>query len=117
MCIRDRLNLTAFADRKQPLRVGQTMRRESELTLAIPKGYRVRNLPKPVELKTETGTYSETYSVNGDGVIVCRNCFELHVPEIAPEQYPAFRDFIRCVAREQRRIIVLMEDASPDGHN
>ncbi len=107
------LNLTALPARRQPLHLGQTMRREGKLTLAIPKGYRVRNLPKPVELKTEVGTYSESYSVNGDGAIVCRNRFELGVPEIAPTQYPVFREFIRRVAKGQRRIIVLIEEPSP----
>jgi len=103
------LNLVGLSERRQPLRVGQTMRRDGELTLAIPKGYRVRNLPKPVELKTEIGTYSESYGLNEDGAIVCRSCFELGVSVIAPEQYQAFREFVRRVAKEQRRIIVLIK--------
>jgi hypothetical protein len=109
------LSVTALATRTQPLRVGQTMRREAQLTLALPKGYGVRNLPKPVALTTEIGSYTETYSVNQDGAIVCRKTFELRVPEVTPEQYPAFRDFVRRVAREQRRIIVLIAQPSPDG--
>ncbi len=109
------LNLTAFAEREQPLRVGQTMRREGELTLALPKGYGVRNLPEPVDVKTEVGNYAESYSVNSEGAIVCRNRFELSTPVIAPAQYAAFRDFVRRVAKEQRRIIVLVEQTPEDG--
>ena len=108
------LELTALAERRQPLRLGQTMRREGELTLTIPEGYHVRNLPKPVTLVTDVGSYAESYKVNRDGAIVCRNRFELSVPVIEPKDYPAFREFVRRVAREQRRIIVLMKKPSPE---
>lgn len=111
------LNLGATPERQQPLRLGQTMRREGELVVAVPKGFRVRNLPDPLEIKTKLGTYSESYSVNTEGVIVCRNCFELGVPEISPADYAEFRAFVRDVAQGQRRIIVLIEEApaSPEG--
>jgi hypothetical protein len=107
------LNLTAMPAREQPLRLGQTMRREGTITLTVPTGYRVRNLPEPLELNSDVGTYSESYSVNSEGAIVCRNRFELHTPEIEPEQYPDFRALIRRVARAQRRIIVLIEQPRP----
>ncbi len=107
------LSLTAMPAREQPLRLGQTMRREGTITLAVPTGYRVRNLPEPLELNSDLGTYTESYSVNSEGAIVCCNRFELLTPEIGPEQYPAFRALIRQVARAQRRIIVLIEESPP----
>jgi hypothetical protein len=108
-------SLTTSAERGQPLRIGQTMRREGELVLAVPKGYRVRNLPDPVDVKTKVGTYSESFSVNSDGAVVCRNCFELAAPEIATDDYAAFRDLVRQTAQAQRRIIVLIEESPPEG--
>ncbi len=107
------LNLSAMPARQQPLRLGQTMRREGTITLAVPTGYQVRNLPEPLELNSDVGTYAESYSVNSEGAIVCRNRFELRTPEIGPEQFPAFRALIRQVARGQRRIIVLIEESPP----
>jgi hypothetical protein len=111
------LNLTAAPARGQLLRLGQTMQREGELVLSFPNGYRVRNLPDPLEIKTKVGTYSESYSVNTKGEIVCRNWFELGTPEIGPGDYAEFRAFVRDVAQMQRRIIVLIEEtpAVPDG--
>ncbi|MBN1916839.1 MAG: DUF3857 domain-containing protein [Verrucomicrobia bacterium] len=110
------LNLATIPERQQPLRLGQTMRREGELVLAVPQGFRVRNLPEALEIRTEIGTYSESYSVNKDGAIVCCNRFELGVAEISPADYAEFRAFVRDVAQAQRRIIVLIEEASLAEH-
>ena len=80
------------------------------IAYALPDGYEVEALPEPVDIETSFARYKATATVQDGGAVVYRRRMELTAPTLPPEQYDAFRSFLRQVAQADRKQIVLVEE-------
>ncbi len=103
--------IVSTATRAYPLVIGQMMTRKGEVKLRLPEGYRVRNKPRPVDMRNDFGSYMEKYEFDEKkGVLRSENSFELRRVRVEPEEYTEFKKFIDEIARTQRRLVILIRE-------
>ena len=101
--------IVSSAGRTHPLVIGQTMMRKGRVELHIPDSYGVRNMPKPVNISNDFGSYTEKYIFDvRNKMLRCENSFQLNKIRIGPEEYSEFKRFIDEIAKTQRRLLILI---------
>jgi hypothetical protein len=80
------------AGRRWPLVIPENQKEVSELTYVLPAEYAVAALPLTKELRTRFGTF-RLETVATPGQVTVRQDLELYAQRIAPDDYPAFREF------------------------
>jgi hypothetical protein len=75
----------------------------------LPDGYDVEAMPKPVVMETPFAHYEASVERQDDGALVYQRRMELRDATWPPEQYDAFRAFLRTVAQADRQHVVLVE--------
>ncbi|HBP20246.1 MAG TPA: hypothetical protein DEA08_20960 [Planctomycetes bacterium] len=84
---------------------------EEAVRYVLPKGTRVRSLPKPVELKTSFGSYQRVY-VRKPGGIEVQRVLRIETNRIPQAQYEAFRKFVEQIDRAERERPVIEQGGS-----
>ena len=79
----------------------------NRIRIHIPEGYAVENLPAPVSLDTEWGTFTSTVQEE-DGVVTVRHEIYTKPFRESPDRYDGFRSFIRAVNKAYSANIVLV---------
>lgn len=94
------------AGRKHPIMLWSEAFTET-VRIKLPAGFEVDELPEPVKLETEFGTYSATHTVeNGD--LLFTRLFTLRRSMLPVEQYGAVRSFYqRILAVEQAPAVLI----------
>jgi hypothetical protein len=105
--------LTALDERKLPLVIDSwkgLYRERIELTL--PAGWELGSEPEVVQLACEGATYRLEYRRGEDGRLSIERELEIRPVRVEPEQYPAFRDFLRQAVKAEKQPLVLRKAAS-----
>lgn len=84
---------------------------EEAVRYVLPKGTRVRSLPKAVQLKTSFGTYERIY-VRKQGGVEVRRVLRIETNRIPQAQYEAFRKFVEQIDRAERERPVIEQGGS-----
>jgi hypothetical protein len=106
-----RKNPFLAADRKYPIEMPYVSDELYVLTLQIPDGYTVEELPKSAKatLNGSDGTFD--YLIGAEGGIVQLRCrLKLNKAIFAPEDYGSLRDFYALVVQKEAESIVLKKN-------
>jgi hypothetical protein len=101
----DRLQFPGVAARRTPLRLEPRLVRET-IRLQVPAGYVVDELPKPVTIEGEFGTYAISYRVDGAHLVATRR-LEVPAQTVARERYDEVRGFFSRVRASDVSPVVL----------
>jgi len=78
------------------------------ITIKLPEGYTVEQVPAPLSLAMEEGLGSFKYNVVvQNGQMQLTSIFDVNVPHIEPEFYNTLKDFYRKMIEKQNEKIVL----------
>ena len=95
------------AERKYPVEMPYTMDETYNLTMDIPEGYTVDEIPKSVRVKfNDTEGYFEYLVVKGTDNIQLRSRIKLNKANFKPEDYDTLRDFFGYIVKKQGEQIV-----------
>ncbi|MBK8976393.1 MAG: DUF3857 domain-containing protein [Planctomycetes bacterium] len=100
--------LAAAPTRELPLLLGIPRTDRHVTRYELPAGFTPAGLPAPVALDAKFGRYRQSWSVDGDALVVDRELV-LSAPRIEPAEYPEFREFARRVDDADRRVTLLQE--------
>jgi hypothetical protein len=98
------LKLTA-AKRKHPVVLNSTSYSET-VTIKLPAGFNVDEMPDPVKLEASFGSFTTSYETKDGQLIFKRNLVQ-RAMTIAPEQYAAARSFFEHVRAAEQAPVVL----------
>lgn len=102
--------MTAETERTTPLLLGVPRADERTVCYRLPEGYRPTSLPEPVEQKGPFGSFTMTWRLQGDQIVVDRK-LALAKPRVEAADYPAFRDFVAGLRSADSQRIVLKKEA------
>ena len=109
--------LTLFAQdkpRQYPIAFNEATRQDNMFDIALPAGYAVDGLPKPVQADCDYATYKSEIEV-ADGVLHYHRTFEIKNVEVPTEKLPEIRSFLTAnVAADQEASAVLRRADFPD---
>jgi hypothetical protein len=81
---------------------------ESEFEIVLPEGYQIEAKPDNIKIESNYGTYNTAIEIQNNVVYYKRSYLRKH-GKYPKEEYKAFRDFIRKVARHDNAKIVLLK--------
>ncbi len=82
--------------RTHDLIVGPSRTHSRKITVTIPKGHDIADLPQAVQLETDFGKLEVDITSKGDRIVIDRR-FELSVHRVTTADYPRFIKFCRAV--------------------
>jgi hypothetical protein len=94
-------------ERKQPIDLSASMRTD-RITLKLPEGYAIDEMPDPVNLTGPFGTYHASWKV-ADGVVTMEQSLEVKSITAPASDYAKVRDFFDHVTGGQFAPVVLMK--------
>jgi len=98
--------LAATPERKEPLLLGVPHSQRDHLRLSLPPGMRAGPLPAPARVEEPFGSYSLSFRLDGERVLVER-ALELSAPRLAVADYAAFRAFVAAVQDADGALLVI----------
>lgn len=99
--------------RTAPIRFGAYPFLDTDsIAFTLPDGYAVEAVPEPVDVDVPFARYAAGVERRADGTLVYRRRMEVRDASLAPQQYDAFRSFLRQVAQADRQQVVLVEGNS-----
>lgn len=100
-------NPFAAAERLYPVEMQAKMSKSYNLTMDVPKGYTIDELPKSTRVKLDDNQGSFEYIVvASNGTIQLRSKLVLEKAIFLPEEYQTLRDFFAFVVKKQAEQIV-----------
>jgi hypothetical protein len=93
--------LPATGPRHNPVTLTRRGRDTDELSIVLPAGYRVDELPPPVDLEQDFGSYHSRTTVN-DGVLHYTRSVEIRSFQIPPAEADALRRFSSAIEADER---------------
>ena len=96
------------ADRKYPVEMPYTIDETYLLTMEIPKGYAVEEMPKSakVAFNEDEGFFEYLIQKSDDGIQL-RTRVKLNKATFTPEDYNGLRDFFAFIVKKQNEQIVM----------
>jgi hypothetical protein len=94
-------------ERKQPIQLSAVMRTD-KITLKLPEGYAIDEMPDPVNLTGPYGTYRASWKAEG-GVVTMEQSLEVKAITGPAADYAKVRDFFDRVSGGQYAPVVLMK--------
>ncbi|GAC1592634.1 MAG: hypothetical protein NVS3B25_13430 [Hymenobacter sp.] len=100
-------------DRLFPVDFGAGQDETMLVTLTLPTGYELAELPKPAVVELPNGGGRYLYSVNAaaPGVVQLTSRLSLHKPMYAAEEYANLREFYRLMLEKQGEKLVIKKKA------
>jgi len=98
--------MASLSTRTQPLMLWSTREVVLHERIAIPAGYQVKRLPKPVKLDHPAAGLTAEWRQEGDG-LVFEAVIQSRLRTIPPAEYPGFKEVVDEIPRLGRREIVL----------
>jgi len=93
-------------ERAQDLLLGNPREGSLRVEMELPKGYRVRSLPEPLQLADDAVRYDSAIRVEG-GKIVIERSYRLASPRVSPADYRRFKEIVDRIERQLDEKIVL----------
>jgi len=100
----------ALESRRYPIVYYTTEEQILEIDLALPRGFRAKWMPPPLEIRTPYVEYDGRYE-KADGKILFRQTFRRLERVVPVEEYPAYRDALRAIAEFSKKEIFVMEES------
>jgi hypothetical protein len=98
-------------DRLFPVDFIYPNKRVFDITIQIPEGYEIEEMPENAKFRISragnTANYSSAYKMNGDHKIEVKINFEVNKSLFIPDEYKYLREFYAKVVEEQAKMIVL----------
>lgn len=86
-------------------------KRVFDITIQIPEGYEIEEMPENAKFRISrsgnAANYSSTYQMNGDNTIEVKINFAINKSLFIPDEYKHLREFYAKVVEEQAKMIVL----------
>jgi hypothetical protein len=105
---RQKNNPFPSADRLYPVEMPYTFKETIMVTMMIPEGYDVDEMPKSTRVKLENDEGMFEYLIQRDGrTIQLRSVVDLRKAVFSADVYPSLRDFFTYIVKKQGEQIVL----------
>lgn len=105
------LALATDEQRAQPLLLGVPNGDAQRVRYRLPAGWRVGELPAPVQLEASFGSFTMRWTRQGSEVLVERE-LRLAAPRIAPGEHRAFREFVSAVRAADAKLVLLQSESN-----
>lgn len=96
-----------YKNRRNPLHLYRGYTDQDEFNIQLPEGYQLLELPQPLEIESEFGTYHSDIQRNEDGTLVYRRTLQLVSGTFPKESYEDYRKFRRKIAKHDNQKIIL----------
>ncbi len=106
-----RMFLESNEPRENPVEFAAPLRHIDEFEITIPAGYRVEELPEPVNLATDSVAYHSRMQLQGQTVHYSRS-FEIKQLTVPLEKVEELRKLFRSVRNDENRMLVLVRNAA-----
>tara|TARA_R110002049_G_scaffold308754_1_gene513932 strand:+ start:75135 stop:77042 length:1908 start_codon:yes stop_codon:yes gene_type:complete len=98
-----------YRDRKLPLIINRGFTDVDEVEITWPPNYKVESLPKNESIDTKFGTYKFEIVTKDDNTLIYKREFIVNDGEFPKEDYEAFRDFYKEVAKQDNSKVALIK--------
>ncbi|MGB5944311.1 MAG: DUF3857 domain-containing protein [Leeuwenhoekiella sp.] len=98
---------TRYSERKLPFKIEYSKSYEDTVSIKIPVGMYSGDLPEPVSLESEFGTYTASITRTETGMIVYTRRLTLNGGLFPAEKYEDYRDFYKKMARYDSQKILI----------
>ncbi|MFD0862759.1 DUF3857 domain-containing protein [Sungkyunkwania multivorans] len=98
-----------YRNRKQPFEILRGYLDTDEYTITLPQGYKPSSLPAPIKLSTKYGDYEVSLQKVEDNTLKYTRKFLLKHGFYPKEEYNAYRNFRRKVAKGDKLKIILVK--------
>jgi hypothetical protein len=98
-----------YRNRTMPLKVKRGFVEKDEITITLPQDYNVESLPKNKSVENKFGSYNTEITVQNKKTLVYKREFIIRDGEYPKEDYDAFRNFYKTVARNDNGKIALIK--------
>ena len=88
-----------YRNRKYPLKIRRGFIDNDEVEITLPSGYSVEGLPKNIEIENKFGSYKVSFTKKDETKLVYNRIFIVNDGEYPKEDYKAFREFYKEVAK------------------
>jgi len=96
----------ALETRSYPIQYRTSEKRILEIDVSLPKGFRPKWLPPPLDIENRYVEYHAAYEEH-DGGIRFRQVFRRPARIVPPEDYPEYRDALRAIAAFSKKEVFL----------
>lgn len=96
-----------YRNRTAPLALRIAFTDEDQVQIELPSDYEISSLPEPISLESPFGTYEMSVENNEDGSLTYFRKFKRNEGVFAKEQYEAYREFVKNIARLDAAKVVL----------
>ncbi|BDG03797.1 DUF3857 domain-containing protein [Anaeromyxobacter oryzae] len=100
----------SLSARRYPVDLGSASRNVFTYKVALPPGWRVAETPEPVKVEAPFGGFAITYRQEG-GAVVAEGQVTLAGGQVAPADYPAFRELVSRIDRAFARRVRIVPAA------
>ncbi|MGS2763583.1 DUF3857 domain-containing protein [Sinomicrobium sp. M5D2P9] len=98
-----------YRNRKLPFEINRGFLDKDEFTVHLPEGYEVEAIPGKVSLQNHFGEYSMEVEQTDDDTLLYKRKLTIRKGAYPKEEYDAYRDFRKEVARADRSKVVLLK--------
>ena len=88
-----------YRSRKLPFEIQRGYLHEADYTIKLPESYVLTDLPEPINISNEFGSYEVELRINEEGALRYKRKLLIKKGSYAKEQYKNYRDFRREIAK------------------
>ncbi len=96
-----------YRNRKQPFEISRGYVDEDEYVITLPENYVVTDLPDPIAVDSKYGSYHTDIEQTADNKLIYKRKLLIRKGEYSKDEYSAYRDFRRTIAKNDNQRIVL----------
>lgn len=100
-------NILPAGPRANPIQLGPVQEVTDKITIAVPEGYTVEQLPAPVTVQSAFGRFLATYQTTPEGIVYTRS-YSITEPNASARYYDDLRAFFDSISQADQQQIVLM---------
>ena len=96
-----------YKNRERPLYLSRGYVDIDEVTIVLPKSYKVSTLPEPILLESKFGVYTSEVKKQENGELIYSRKFERYEGSFPKEEYENYRKFRKKIAKNDNQKIIL----------
>lgn len=101
--------LPKYQERLAPLSISYAYTDEDEVTIQLPAGYVIENIPQPTTINSKFGNYISSINVSDNQQLVYKRSFTRNAGIFPKEDYEGYRTFIEEVVKSDSSKIILIK--------
>ncbi|MEA1940518.1 MAG: tetratricopeptide repeat protein [Candidatus Caldatribacteriota bacterium] len=102
-------SIAAKEERRYPMYFHNQYCTKNKIEINIPDNFKIERIPEDIELELPFASYKVKYLVEGNTIEYERD-YKFNTFEISLKDYPAFKEFIEKVVKEDAKEIVIKSD-------